>query len=213
MGKRNIFVVGHGSGYANWMEGSLTNELKKSDLVVFTGGEDINPSIYGEPPHHSTYFNSNRDSFEIMMFNEARKLNKKIIGICRGAQLICALTGGKLIQDQGNPFSLHKMHTYDGKELKITSLHHQAQYPWILPADEFKVLAWTNNICKFHLNGNNEEMNLPDNKECEIVLYPKINCLGIQGHPEMMLYNKKEKYQLTIYWLRNLLNNFINNNL
>ena len=211
MSKRRIFVVGYGKGYANWMEGSIIDDMKKADLIVLTGGEDINPAIYKEQAHYTTSFNTERDSYEIMMYNKARDMNKKIIGICRGAQLVCALAGGKLIQDQGNPFHLHKMHTYDGNELKITSLHHQAQYPWILPVDEFKILAWTNNICKFHLNGNNEEMNLPDGKECEIVLYPKIDCLGIQGHPEMMLWNQKEKFQKTISWLRNLLNDFMKN--
>ena len=33
------------------------------------------------------------------MFEEACKNNKNIIGICRGSQLLTALNGGKLIQD------------------------------------------------------------------------------------------------------------------
>lgn len=209
---RKIFVVGYGIGYANWMGGKIVQKMQNADLVVFTGGADISPSIYGEKPHPTTYPNPERDAFEVEAFNTAVQLNKHIIGICRGAQLGCAMSGGKLIQDQGNPFHKHKLYTYDKKEIKMTSIHHQAMYPWGMPKDNFKLLAWTNNICGHHYGSDDTEMVLPDGKECEVVFFPKTKCLGIQGHPEMMFY-AQEKNSVTFDWLNNVLDMFLKDTL
>ena len=55
-----------------------------------------------------------------------------------------------------------------------------------------------------HENGKQEEM-YPE-KECEVVYYPKTNCLGIQPHPEMMDLNSNG-----VKWFQMILNKFINN--
>ena len=68
------------------------------DLIVFTGGADIHPSIYGEKNTHS-HCNIGRDKREIFVYRMAKKWNIKMFGICRGHQFLNALTGGKLIQD------------------------------------------------------------------------------------------------------------------
>jgi GMP synthase-like glutamine amidotransferase len=110
-----------------------------------------------------------------------------MLGICRGAQLICALSGGKLVQHQENPKFTHETHVYDSEDsIIMTSTHHQAQYPWRLNKDDFKVLAWTHNVSPFHFNGDNQELELPENKECEVVYYKLTKGLGIQGHPEIV---------------------------
>lgn len=70
----------------------------KSNLIIFSGGEDINPKIYGEVNRFS-YFNDSRDSEELKILEKAINDNKKILGVCRGHQLINAYLGGKLIQD------------------------------------------------------------------------------------------------------------------
>jgi GMP synthase-like glutamine amidotransferase len=70
------------------------------DLVVFTGGEDIDPSIYGEVNTQS-WSNPSRDRREIDVFNRFIG-NTPMAGICRGGQLLNALNGGKLIQHVGH---------------------------------------------------------------------------------------------------------------
>lgn len=86
-----IYVIGSSTGYARWIEGILTNDMSKADVVVLTGGEDISPAIYNEPiakPSHcyvdkgSTV--SKRDAFELEEFNRAKLLGKPIWGTCRG---------------------------------------------------------------------------------------------------------------------------------
>lgn len=199
MSLRKIYAVGGDEGYSNWMQGSRVAALEDADLVVFTGGEDVDPSLYNENKHATVYSNLTRDLYEQKQFNKAKALNKHIIGICRGSQFLCVMAGGILVQHQHNPGFHHKIKTYDGRELEITSTHHQAAYPWRIK--NFQVLGWTNNISKYHLGGNGEEM-VNDGQEMEIVYYPEVKGLGIQGHPEMM-YKEGDP---TIEYLRNLLN-------
>ncbi len=201
---RKIYVVGHSQGYSRWMEGENVKNMKDADLVVFTGGEDVDPDFYGEFPHPQTQSNRQRDSYEQAEFNEALQRKIPMLGICRGSQFLCVMNDGKLVQHQQNPAFYHDIKTYDGQKIEISSTHHQAAYPYNLPEDKYKVLGWTEGISKFHEDGNQEELNPP--KECEIVYYPGTRCLGIQGHPEMMRI-----VHPTIAYLRDLLNKFLSN--
>lgn len=187
--KRKVFVVGRSIGYASWLDYDVTQKLEEADVVLFTGGEDINPEIYKEEPHPTTSFSETRDSFEIKAYNQAREHKKFLLGICRGAQLICALQpNGRLIQHQYNP-GRHELIT-NTRQFMINSLHHQAMYPFEMNQKDYEIIGWTNNINKFHYNGKGEEMNPP--LECEIVYFNKIGALCIQHHPEMMAYDCEE---------------------
>ncbi len=115
---RKIYVVGGSNGYANWMEGEIVSTMQEADLVVFTGGEDVNPALYDKRAHPATYFNRRRDSEEIVAFDDARSLNKKIVGVCRGAQLLCALAGGILVQNQTHPW-VHSMAISEDDNIQV----------------------------------------------------------------------------------------------
>jgi gamma-glutamyl-gamma-aminobutyrate hydrolase PuuD len=204
--ERKIYVVGFGEEYANWMQGELVEKLEDADLIVFTGGEDVHPSLYHEPIHSTTSANLSRDIRERGYFKQALSLKKHMIGICRGSQFLCVMSGGKLVQHQENPEYIHWLETFDKeKEMAITSTHHQAQYPWNLKKNqEFKVLAWTSGLSMFHLDGLGKELPKAFDTECEIVHYPETKCLAIQGHPESM---KPQCYP--IKYLQNLLDKFM----
>jgi putative glutamine amidotransferase len=183
---RKIYVVGGSTGYASWMRGHLVSTIEEANLVVFTGGQDVCPLVYNQTDiHPKTYYTLERDNYEILAYNKALKLGKKMIGICRGHQLLSVLNGTTLIQDQPNPGN-HFMITYKGESILINSLHHQAVYPFDLPKEEYLILGYTNNILKHHHNGKSEEMH--PKVEVEAIYFPKTNCLGIQCHPEMMAY-------------------------
>lgn len=70
------------------------------DGIIFAGGEDIDPTFYGEEPHQGlgmTY--RKRDLSELSLLNESVKAGKAIMGICRGMQLINIGLGGTVYQD------------------------------------------------------------------------------------------------------------------
>jgi putative glutamine amidotransferase len=217
---RKIYIIGSSTDYyINWMEGVRVETMEKADFVVLTGGEDINPMIYNKKAHYTTDYNPKRDLFEVEEFAKARALNKPIVGICRGSQLLCAMAGGILVQNQELQPHIHAVNTYDGKIIYCTSTHHQAQYPWVLPKDEFKVLGWTNGLSSFHRGENDadELINdvIPNTQEVEIALYPKIKALAIQMHPEMMFHYRKDYSEAkeSIKYFRDLLTKFLKNQL
>ncbi len=203
---RKIYVVGNSIGYANWMEGLVVKKMEDANLVVFTGGEDVSPSLYGQPRHPMTYCNLDRDVYEKEEYNKAKELNLPCIGICRGAQFLNVMSGGLLVQDQPNPSYIHAIKTYDGKEFNVTSTHHQAAYPFNLSEDQYKIIGWTESMLKHHKDGKNQE--LAPIKECEVVYYPKTKCLGIQSHPE-----EQESSAEAVVYFKDLLNKFLNESL
>lgn len=89
--------------------------LDKMDGVIFAGGNDFDPAIYG---------GGNRDLLEDYDFEEDKKDIKilqaaldrdlPVLGICRGCQLININFGGSLYEDLPSQFSKEVSHR-DGK--------------------------------------------------------------------------------------------------
>lgn len=79
-----IYVVGNSYHYANWIDDAeLVDKLEEADIVLFTGGEDVDSSLYGCEKHDKTYSNISRDLKEKRLF-EMMNPNQLAIGICRG---------------------------------------------------------------------------------------------------------------------------------
>lgn len=203
-----IYIVGgkYYQHYTSWIENPVVyvSNVEDADLVMFCGGEDINPSLYGEEPHYSTSWNDERDQEEIKIWNEAQKLQKKCMGICRGSQFVCALSGAKLIQHLQHP-SWHTIETIEGKKFSVISTHHQLQYPSVLPDEDYRLIAWANHLSPFYYFNKYQKQRVLASKEAEIVEYYKTNALACQTHPEMMLENT-----LFLKYLNNLLITFLN---
>lgn len=205
-----IYVVG-GRGFYNYpswitLPYKIVDDIRKANLVFFCGGADISPSIYNEEKHHSTFENPKRDEEEIIIFSKAQELGIKCIGICRGSQLLCSLSGGKLVQDMLHP-GWHQIKTLDGQEFRVISTHHQMQYPFNLKKEDYTLIGWATNLSPYHIMNpsNNIEM-MP--KEAEIVHYKKTNCLCVQAHPEMMPH-----YSPFVEYANQLLTQFLTNTL
>lgn len=155
---------------------------EECDLVLFTGGEDVNPTYYNEEVGKFTHFNDRRDKIERDVYNIYRFTPK--LGICRGNQFLTVMNGGKLIQHLNGHGGTHDIIYSDLNTISVTSTHHQAAYPFNLPESQYKIIGYSKHFKSgTYLNGNNEEIDIPKNfVEVEIVKYK--DCLGIQGHPE-----------------------------
>lgn len=69
------------------------------DGLILSGGEDIDPRLYGRPrkPHYT--YSPARDRMEQRWLQRALYLGVPVLGICRGAQLINISRGGTLVPD------------------------------------------------------------------------------------------------------------------
>ena len=78
----------------------LEQYLDMLDGILFTGGEDILPLLFGEEPLKQVkYVSIERDEQELVLFKKAYERKIPILGICRGQQLMNIALGGTLYQD------------------------------------------------------------------------------------------------------------------
>lgn len=180
-----VYVPYGSVGYTNWIKNKkLVNTIEEADLVFLTGGEDCDPSSYGEKAGSYTYWNNRREEIESEAIEKAIALGKPMFGTCKGLQMLCIAAGGKLIQDMDHPGS-HRILTKDGESFSVNSLHHQAIYPFDLPKDKYEILAETPiKLSPHYLNGDDNNIDVPT--EVEAAYFPEIKAMGVQYHPEMM---------------------------
>lgn len=170
----------------------IVASVESADLIIFTGGADVSPKLYGEENVYS-YCDNVRDLDEEKVFKKAIENNIPCLGICRGSQFLTVMNGGKLIQDVDNHaiMGTHLIKNFD-KEYKknllpITSTHHQMMYPFNLDKEDYKLIAISaSKRSTIYLYDQGIYSAEDVTTEPEIVYYPKTNSLAIQGHPEQM---------------------------
>lgn len=166
---------------------NIIDSLEGVDAVVFWGGTDIHPSLYKQPAHHRNQVAAFpeptiRDHFERHAMLYCSMHDIPMIGVCRGAQLMTVFAGGSLIQDVTGHSGEHDITTSDGRIFKSTSCHHQM---FNLKGTKHELLAWsTENLSRHYEDGFGNVELPPDFKEPEVVFFPEIRGLAIQGHPE-----------------------------
>lgn len=105
------------------------------DLLIFTGGEDVDPALYGEIPNGAAYWNPKRDAAELAAlrcFTEDIETSrvKRVFGVCRGLQFLAAAFGGSLHQHIHQPGNRHGIWWVQDSPFaylhSVNSLHHQA---------------------------------------------------------------------------------------
>lgn len=164
------------------------------DLLILTGGSDINPKMYSQSPNGAVGWNDERDTAEFEILKRAVLMSShlKVLGICRGMQLINVALGGTLVQDIPTPHSyVHRLVHITNSRFKflesVNSLHHQALY-----TGDNGIGTYSNpaTIIAEHPDGSPE-----------IVLWDD-KFLGVQFHPEMFefdLYN--EFFDIVKSWI------------
>lgn len=160
--------------------------IEDADIIVFNGGTDIGCDLYDETAvfTHSQKA-SQRDKHEKHIFETFP--DKLKVGVCRGAQLLNVLNGGKLWQDVNNHGRSHVMlDVRSGEKVMVTSTHHQMMRPnydtgvIIGVSDESTVKRSEHE----HWQATGGVFFPDDHKDTEIVWYPQTRSLCVQGHPE-----------------------------
>ena len=182
-----VFIVESSLGYSSMFLANgwkVVSDIYDADLVQFTGGADVDPSLYGEVAMPNTHYNRARDDAEIAIYHLARSLNIPMAGICRGAQFLNVMNDGKMYQHvDGHALGrTHPMYTEDGRTIDVTSTHHQM----MIPSDKGIVLAIA------HQSKRRERMYRGDmymvetsvHDDVEVVFYPDTKCICYQPHPE-----------------------------
>lgn len=167
----------------------IKRQIDSIDGLLLSGGDDIEPSFFGESPHQKLGpIEPGRDLYEMKLIEYALQAGKPILGICRGAQILNVHQGGRMyqdiyaqhdketikhVQDAAKNYLSHeitiaentKLHDIVGQsKIRTNSFHHQANKE--VP-EHFAVSARTE-------DGIIEAI---ESKEHEFVI-------GVQWHPE-----------------------------
>ena len=128
---------------------ALPKIVESLDGVIFAGGPDIDPALFGQPLDPDCgRINRQRDELELKLFAEAAQHAMPVLGICRGIQLINVAMGGTLTQHVPAQYGVVHQQTQarlelshdvrilsgtplaavfgDDAQLRTNSFHHQA---------------------------------------------------------------------------------------
>jgi putative glutamine amidotransferase len=81
------------------VENGIDETLDVLDGIVFSGGGDLDPEIYGAEAHAETNeVNPERDSAELALLKAALGRDMPVLAVCRGSQVLNVARGGDLVQ-------------------------------------------------------------------------------------------------------------------
>lgn len=169
--------------------------LKTCDGFLLTGGQDVTPELYGEekkPVCGET--SALRDQMDKYILIHAVELDKPVLGICRGIQLMNAVFGGSLYQDLPTEFESEIAHhmspPYDRMAHTVGIVKDTPIYQ-ILQKEQISVNSYHHQAVKKIADGF-EKMAVSTDGLTEGIYMPgKRFVWGIQWHPEFS-YKKSE---------------------
>lgn len=183
---RGCYPFGHMDGVDAENFTMDPDDLTPNDILIIWGGSDIAPVLYNKPASKWSGSDglSSRDRVEWNLMQRAKQIGIPIIGVCRGAQMLCALAGGYLLQHVKGHGGYHVVETPTGYEFRTNSIHHQMMYPFDV---KHEMLA----SIKTPLSNEHYDV---DNKveiaeEPEFVYFPDVKGFAIQWHPEGMAHD------------------------
>jgi len=81
-------------------EDELHELFMRLDGLLLSGGDDIDPALFGQARHRATVgVSEERDRAELALTRWALAEDKPLLAICRGIQVMNVATGGTLVQD------------------------------------------------------------------------------------------------------------------
>ena len=80
-------------------EAGIDETLDALDGVLFSGGSDIDPAVYGHDPHpETTGVRAERDAGELALLTAALERDMPVLAVCRGSQVLNVALGGDIVQ-------------------------------------------------------------------------------------------------------------------
>lgn len=182
----NVLIIDSSAAYNRLFEGmgfKLTSVLAEANLVVFTGGADVTPSLYGDKAHYTTGNSPFRDAQEKQFFKRALQADIPMVGICRGAQFLNVMSGGRMYQDVTEHCGDHEItDLVTGEIVLVSSTHHQMMMP---PRDALIVATSSLAGKREWFDGEIAKKDI-SSEDIEVVYYRHTNSLCFQPHPEFV---------------------------
>lgn len=110
--------------------GGAVELVDRLDGLILAAGPDIDPSLYGAPPHPEADLRPGRDGPELALLAAARDADLPVLGICRGLQLMAIAYDGSLHQhlpdSLGSDMHCQRTGVIDHHAVSFVGGHHVA---------------------------------------------------------------------------------------
>jgi putative glutamine amidotransferase len=181
-------------------DGNADRILAIVDGLLFSGGADLDPAIYGDAEVHPKTYDVHplRDRFEIELIRGAIERDIPTFCVCRGIQVLNVALGGSLYQDVSDQFDSTILHRQQeaGYESNQPS-HDVAAEPESLLADTYgsiriPVNSYHHQAVKDAAPGLNVSARSTDGLVESVEMPNRAFVLGVQWHPEMLFQEHEE---------------------
>ena len=175
----------------------LLETVARADALLLTGGGDVDPGLYGATAiPEVAEVDPARDALEVWSYITMRQRGRRVLGVCRGIQVMAVAAGGTLHQDlpragydghwirEREYEPVHAVSADSGTAAasvlagatKVNSIHHQA----VLDPGDLRATAWS------------------DDGVIEAI--EADGALGVQWHPERLL-DSDARHLAPFQWL------------
>lgn len=158
------------------------------DAVVFTGGGDADPGLYGGNHHTTVYMvDSERDGAELRLAARVLELDMPTLAICRGAQMLNICQGGTLIEHLPDEVGESVLHRAPPRE----PIHHtvrveeDSKLAGILGATDFSCASWHHQAIRRVAKGFRVVARAPDGTIEAMEMRSHRWLYAVQWHPEL----------------------------
>ncbi|MCC3451899.1 MAG: gamma-glutamyl-gamma-aminobutyrate hydrolase family protein [Microcoleus sp. PH2017_15_JOR_U_A] len=159
------------------------------DGLIFSGGGDINPELYGGFVDRTVYsVNAERDNFELSLAKLALRADIPVLGICRGMQVLNVASGGNLVVHVPDAYGEEVTHR---QENPIRAIEHiikidpDSRLAKIMGTTSTNVVSWHHQAVQTMIPGWQIVARAPDGliEAIEYKYHPWM--VAVQWHPEM----------------------------
>ena len=168
----------------------LEQLLQMCDGILLTGGQDVDPVLYqADKSSKCGEINHIRDNMDLYLLKRAIELDKSVLGICRGVQLMNVYYGGTLYQDlpsEHKSSTEHHMHSPYDRAVHEVSISDKSLLETILGKDKIQVNSYHHQAIKA-LGTELKIAAISEDNLIEAVFSDKHKfMLGVQWHPEFL---------------------------
>ena len=195
MKSKYVFSLHRAGAKIRWIEmddPALAEKTRDCDGLLLPGGDDIDPSRYGQPRQEKCGKSCElRDQAEWKMLEAFLPTGKPILGICRGCQFLNIYSGGTLHQH---------MEGHSDFKTRAKGCHNVSVLPETTLSTLLPEKLWANSLHHQAVDKLGDGLIVSARAEdgtveaIELTGHPF--CVAVQWHPEHLSHNRPDQQKL-----------------